>query len=207
MAAADRIQTTLLVSHKGVDLHAATAVRVIQRRLAGGEALHALRRCELHTFLAADGRAQAAELLARGRYYNPNKHHYGHFELSPPVGDWRDGAALGGGELPPAWPGRAVASDLLPLPSDLAERLLGGTVPVGCIAVDVVAVPLGEPGPVLSGVVWRLILADEGRDPRRLAERLAVTRSGDQGLLINPHQQGWLTAVRPTRPDGAEAAR
>ena len=32
-------QTTLLTSHKGVDLHAATAVRVMQRRLEGGDAL------------------------------------------------------------------------------------------------------------------------------------------------------------------------
>lgn len=191
------IQTTLLTSHKGVDLHAATAVRVMQRRLADGASLRALHRCELHTFVAADGRALAAELLARGRYFNPNKHHYGHFELNPPAGDWLDAAALGGGELPAAWPGRPVASDLDPLADDLADRLLGGPAPAGAVAVDVVSLPLGEPGPVLSGVVWRLVLAaDQGQSPRRLAERLAVTRSGDQGLLINPHQQGWLAVVR-----------
>ncbi len=190
------VQTTLLTAHKGVDLHAATAVRVMQRRLAGGEALRALYRCELHTFTAPAGRQLAAELLARGRYYNPNKHHFGHFELAPPAGDWHDPAALRGGDLPDAWPGRPVGSDLQPLPADLAVRLLGGEAPAGCLAVDVVSLPLGEPPPVLSGVVWRLILAGDRPDPRRLAERLAVTRSGDQGLLLNPHQQGWLIAVR-----------
>lgn len=191
------IQTTLLTSHKGVDLHAVTAVRVMQRRLAGGEALQALHRCELHTFTVPGGRILAAELLDRGRYYNPNKHRYGQFELDPPAGDWLDPTALRGGDLPAAWPGQPVGSDLQSLPADLAEVLLGGPVPADCVAVDVVSVPLGEPGPVLSGVVWRLILADQGRDPRHLAERLAVTRSGEQGLLINPHQQGWLILVRP----------
>lgn len=190
------VQTTLLMAHKGVDLHAATAVRVMQRRLVGGEALQALYRCELHTFTVPAGRQLAAELLERGRYFNPNKHHFGHFELSPPAGDWHDPAALRGGDLPAAWPGRPVASDLRPLPVDLAVRLLGGAAPAGSIAVDVVSLPLGEQGPVLSGVVWRLVLADDGRDPRLLAERLAVTRSGGQGLLLNPHQQGWLIAMR-----------
>jgi len=201
------IQTTLLTSHKGVDLHAATAVRVMQRRLDGGEDLLALHRCELHTYTGPDGRDQAAELLARGRYYNPNKHHYGHFELSPPAGDWRDGQTAGGGDLPAAWPGRPVGSDLQPVPQDLVEILLGGPVPPGSVAVDVVSVPLGEPGPVLSGVLWRLVLADTGRDPRRLAERLAITRSGEHGLLLNPHQQGWLVAVRPPRLPDPQVAR
>lgn len=190
------IQTTLLTSHKGVDLHAATAVRVMQRRLATGKALRALYRCELHTFTAADGRELAAELLGRGRYYNPNKHHYGHFELAPPAGDWRDAASLRGGELAAAWPGQPVGSDFLPVPADLADRLLGGPVPPGCVAADVVSLPLGESGPVLSGVLWRLILIADDQDPRRLAESLAVVRSGEQGLLLNPHQEGWLLAVR-----------
>lgn len=194
------IQTTLLTSHKGVDLHAATAVRVMQRRLAGGEALRALFRCELHTFTVPDGRALAAQLLDRGRYYNPNKHHHGHFELDPPAGNWLDPESLRGDDLPAAWPGHAVASDLNPLPDDLAQVLLGGPVPPGCLAVDLVGLPLGEPGPVLSGVLWRLIVAgQDGLEALRLAERLAVTRSAEQGLLINPHQQGWLFAVRDPR--------
>ena len=195
-------QTTLLTSHKGVDLHAATAVRVMQQRLEGGDALRALYRCELHTFWGdGDGRT-VADLLQVGRFFNPNKHHYGHFEIVADGPDWFDGVTRGGGELDPAWPGAVQAGDVESRPADLLERLLGGPIPDDCVAVDMVAVPLGEPGPILTGVLWRLVLADDGRDPLRLADRLAVTRSGDRGLLVNPHMHGWLTAVR--RP-GSEA--
>jgi len=191
------IQTTLLTGHKGVDLHAATAVRVMQRRLAGGDALRALHRCELHTWWdAGDGRT-VADLLEIGRYYNPNKHHYGHFERATPTA-WRARDTTGGRALDPAWPGRAVASDLTPPLDDLLARLLGGPVPPGCVAVDVVSLPLDEPRPLRSGEVWRLVLADDGRDPGRLADRLVVARSGEQGLLVNPHVSGWLVAVRRT---------
>ncbi len=201
------IQTTLLVSHKGVDLHAATALRVMQRRLEGGDALRALHRCELHTFFGeGDGRT-VADLLRIGRFFNPNKHHYGHFELAEPGASWLAAPARGGAELAPAWPGRPLASDARPVagaPRDdahLDDALLGGPVPDGHVAMDVVAIPLGEPGPILSGVLWRLVLAADGRAPARLAERLAVTRAGDQGLLVNPHLHGWRTVLR--RPAGA----
>jgi hypothetical protein len=196
------IQTTLLTSHKGVDLHAATAVRVMQRRLEGGDALAALRRCELHTFWnEGDGR-RVADLLEVGRFFNPNKHHYGHFELEHEGAPWlvtsprQESAELCGGPLPEGWPGRAVASDLDAADGLLLDRLLGGPVPPEHVAVDYATFPLGETGPILTGVLWRLVLADDGRAPARLAERLAVTRAGDQGLLVNPHLHGWLVAVR-----------
>ncbi len=189
-------QTTLLTSHKGVDLHAATAVRVMQRRLEGGEALAALHRCEMHTYWGEGDGRRVADLLEIGRFYNPNKHHYGHFETDAAGATWLDGAAVAGGQLAPVWPGRPMASDI-DLPGDgLADGLLGGPVPDGHVAVDMAAFPLGEPGPILTGVLWRLILADDGRAPERLADRLAVTRSGEQGLLVNPHLHGWLVAVR-----------
>ncbi len=191
-------QTTLLTSHKGVDLHAATAVRVMQRRLEGGDALAALYRCEMHTFWGdGDGR-NVTDLLEVGRFFNPNKHHYGHFETDAGGPSWLAEAAVAGASLVSAWPGRSVASDLDALDDDLAERLLGGPVPADHVAVDIAAFPLGEPGPILTGVLWRLVLADDGRAPERLADRLAVTRSGDQGLLVNPHLHGWLVAVRKT---------
>ncbi len=44
------VQTTLLTSHKGVDLHAASAQLVMKDRLEGGHRLVNLIRCELHTF-------------------------------------------------------------------------------------------------------------------------------------------------------------
>jgi hypothetical protein len=188
-------QNTLLTSHKGVDLHAATAVRVMQRRLGGGDALVALHRCELHTSWEAPGVPAVADLLEIGRYFNPNKHHFGHFRLATGGAPWTAGA---GGALDAAWPGAPVASSLNALTDDLCDRLLGGALPSGCVAVDVAAFPLGEPGPVLTGVLWRLVLVDDGRDPSRLADRLAIARAGDQGLLVNPHLEGWLTA--PRRP-------
>jgi hypothetical protein len=197
-------QTTLMVSHKGVDLHAVTALRVMQRRLEGGDALRALGRAEIHTFWGeGDGRTVDG-LLQVGRYFNPNKHHYGHFALAAAGPSWQDDPAVGGGELAAAWPGETIASDLDPVPADLAGTLLGGPLPDGCVAVDVVAMPLGEVEPVLSGVLWRLVLADDGRAPARLAERLAVTRTGDQGLLVNPHLHGWRMAVRPAATVGKE---
>ena len=187
-------QTTLLTSHKGVDLHAATAVKVMQRRLEGGDALRALYRCEMHTFWGEGDGRRVPDLLEIGRFYNPNKHHYGHFETDETGPVWLNGGAVGGGELALVWPGKALASDLDG--EDLAQQLLGGPVPAGQVAVDIAAFPLGEPGPILTGVLWRLVLDDDGRDPGRLADRLAVTRSGDQGLLVNPHLHGWLAAVR-----------
>jgi hypothetical protein len=197
-------QTTLLVSHKGVDLHAVTALRVMQRRLEGGDALQALHRCEVHTFCdGGDGRT-VAELLEIGRYFNPNKHHWGHFELTDGAANWLAEPATGGADLAPAWPGRPLASDLAPVTDDLADRLLGGVVPDPMVAVDVVATPLGERGPLLSGVLWRLVLADDGRAPGRLAERLTVARTGRQGLLVNPHLHGWRTVTRRGQRAGKE---
>jgi hypothetical protein len=191
-------QNTLLTSHKGVDLHAATAVRVMQRHLGGGDALVALHRCEFHTSWEGSGVPAVADLLEIGRFFNPNKHHYGHFRLAAGDAPWTSGV---GGALDAAWPGTPVASSVVvgagaALPEDLYDRLLGGALPAGCVAVDVAAFPLGEPGPVVSGVLWRLVLADDGRDPSRLADRLAIARAGDQGLLVNPHLEGWLTALR-----------
>jgi hypothetical protein len=190
------VQTTLLTSHKGVDLHAATAVRVMRHRLADGDALRALHRCELHTFWGeGDGRT-VAELLDVGRYFNPNKHHHGHFTSATPAAAWADEALVGGTELPADWPGEAVAGDLPAEGVTLYDALLGGPVPDDLVAVDLVTLPLGETAAVRSGVLWRLVLATEGRDPARLAERLAVVRRGDQGLLVNPHLHGWLARVR-----------
>ncbi len=189
-------QNTLLTSHKGVDLHAATAVRVMQRHLGGGDALVALHRCELHTSWEAPGVPAVADLLEIGRYFNPNKHHYGHFRDENAGPTWYGPTVASGGVLAEGWPGVVVAASLEPAPADLYDRLLGGPVPAGCVAVDLVACPLGEAGPVLSGVLWRLVLVDDGRDPARLADRLAVARAGDQGLLVNPHAEGWLSAVR-----------
>ncbi len=212
-------QVTLLISHKGVDLHAATAARVMRDRLAGGERLVALGRAEFHTFWpqeaergagrdaagAGESRATVAALLAAGRVFNPNKHHYGHFELSFAGERWsRPGFACRGQALPAGWPGTAVATDLGRADAGLLERLLGRAAGEAAV-VDVCAFALaGDEGPVLSGVVWRLVLAPGREEPAALADALTVARGASRGLLVNPHLQGWLTAVRAVAGNGTD---
>ena len=190
-------QTTLLTCHKGVDLHAATAWRVMRDRLRGGERLVALRRAEYYTYWEddPDGR-RLAELLDTGRCFNPNKHHYGHFALADAGAAWSGNEAdCRGGNLPAGWPGEARGSDL-PAGGDLYARLLGGAPAAPLAAVDVCAFPLGESGPVLGGVLWRLVLETGREGAGELADRLVVARGSREGLLVNPHMQGWLLAVR-----------
>jgi hypothetical protein len=187
----------LLCCHKGVDLHVATAERVMQERLHGGDKLVALRRGEYYTYWGEDpaGR-RLQELLAAGRYYNPNKHHYGTFTLSGAGSPWFEMEKnCRGATLPYGWPGEARGSDLT-AGGDLFTRLLGGTPQEPLLAVDVCTFPLGECGPLLGGVLWRLVLRTEAAEAAELADRLVVTRGRRDGLLVNPHMHGWLLELR-----------
>lgn len=188
-------QTTLLTSHKGVDLHAASAIRVMQDRLTGGDRLSALYRCEMHTFWDGADDVSMKRLLDNGRYFNPNKHHYGHFELTGPE-PWND---TGNGPLPEAWPGELRGTDMTALDGRteaLYDQLLGGDPPADRIAVDVAAWPRQQDGPVLSGVLWRLVLNIMPDEALALGDRLAVARGRKDGLLVNPHMENWRTVVR-----------
>lgn len=196
--APDRLQT-LLTCHKGVDLHAATARRVMRDRLHGGDRLTDLRRCEFHVFggALAGGGATAgagaptptlAGLLATGRYYNPNKHRYGYF-AGPGVFPWVDGT---GGPLPAGWPGQALATDAGEAGPDLLEVLLGGAAPAGHLAVDVAAWARGQTGALVSGTLWRLIVRGGDAAARAAGVGLVVARGGRDGLLVNPHMDCWL---------------
>ena len=193
------IQQTLLTVHKGVDLHAASARRVMARRLPGGDRLRDLHRAEFHTFWRGNGEAaglSVPDLLAQGRYYNPNKHFYLHAEL-PEAAPWADAPAEP--VLDPRWPGRVAASDL-PGGREPLDRLLGGPPAADETVVDVAAFPLGEAAPLLSGVVWRLRLAlRPGDDAAAVAHDLVVARSRRHGLLVNPWMQGWRLAPARTR--------
>jgi hypothetical protein len=194
-----------LTSHKGIDLHAATALRVMQDRLEDGDSLVGLARAEYVTFwdsAAADH--SVADLLALGRYFNPNKHHYGYFYLPTHDDSWFEAAARGE-PLPTGWPGEPRDTDWGEPSPDLYNRLLGGCVTDGTTAVDVCTFALGETGPLLSGVLWRLILRPTGVAPLALADRLAVARQRSQGLLVNPHMQGWR--LKMGREGSAPAAR
>jgi len=201
-------QITLLTSHKGVDLHAATARRVLRELPGGGDRLLALARAEFHTFWpgteVADGaggvgaeRPTVARLLATGRYFNPNKHHYAHFRLARSGGSWSARAeGCRGAALPDGWPGAPVASDCAAAEPGLLDRLLGGAPPPAAVCVDVCAFPLDPAGPLLSGVLWRLVIAPGATEALVVAEALAVTRGARQGLLVNPHMEGWLIGPR-----------
>ncbi len=190
-------QSLLLTAHKGVDLHAATALRVMRDRLEGGSALRALYRCELHVFRvdAADGGGRTMDqVLDTGRYFNPNKHHYGHFE--GPVVPALFGESGHGSVLAPDWQGRTVASDLDTDPKELYDHLLGGPPAAGGCCCDLVAFARGQESSLVSGVLWRLVLEADAGQAAGLGEKLAVARGRKQGLLINPHMEDWLVAVR-----------
>ncbi len=192
------IQCTLLTCHKGVDLHAETAARVIRDRLDGGDRLISLRRAEIHTFWRDPEKAApetVTRMLGVGRFYNPNKHHYAHFELPEATGPWNGGEGRGA-PLPSGWPGEELASDLPSGPESVYDRLLGGPAPEGAVAVDVCAYPLAEPNVPLTGVLWRLVLAEGSPDAETVARGLVEARGARQGLLVNPHMQGWLVAQK-----------
>jgi hypothetical protein len=198
MSAASTSQTTLLTSHKGVDLHAATALLVMKERLAGGDLLEGLHRCEMHTYWADAGDLSVDRLLDSGRFFNPNKHHYGHFELADGGDTWFAGVGPDN-QLPAAWPGAVRGTDLDILTdqrSRLYDRLLGGAPPEGRSAVDVVSFARGQEAPVLSGVLWRLLIRAEPAAALAVGRKLAVARKRLEGLLVNPHMESWLTAVR-----------
>ena len=191
-------QTTLLTSHKGVDLHAATALLVMKDRLEGGHLLDGLFRCEMHTFWGEAGGQSIARLLDTGRYFNPNKHHYGHFELILDGPSWLDESRCGN-LLNPQWPGLSEGTDLDLTDGDggnLYDRLLGGAVADGFTAVDVVSYPQGQEGPVLSGVLWRLVIRGDTEASLEVGSKLAVASGRKEGLLVNPHMECWQASAR-----------
>lgn len=190
-------QTTLLTSHKGVDLHAATALLVMKDRLEGGGRLTGLYRCEMHTFWGRPDAWSVDRLLDIGRFFNPNKHHYGHFENAAGHESWLpDGPETS--ELDPGWPGRAQGTDLKGAAADenLYDLLLGGRPEAGITAVDVVSFSRGQAGPVLSGVLWRLLISGDTSSALEVGTRLAVARGRKEGLLVNPHMEAWQAAAR-----------
>ncbi len=198
MSSPTTLQTTLLTSHKGVDLHAATALLVMKDRLEGGHLLAGLFRCEMHTFRGETVGLSIARLLDIGRYFNPNKHHYGHFELADGGPSWLDGAPAGN-ILSPEWPGRPEGTDLdlsAGEGDDLYHRLLGGFPSDGVSAVDVVSYPRGQEGPVLSGVLWRLLIRGDTETSLEVGRNLAVASHRKEGLLVNPHMESWQAVAR-----------
>ena len=190
-------QTTLLTSHKGVDLHAASALLVMKERLEGGSRLVNLFRSEMHVFWDESYPGGMEKLLNIGRYYNPNKHQYGHFIQENPTGSWFECTDCRGRRVDAGWPGDPAGTDIdfsEKKNSSLYDVLLGGAPEDGHTAVDIVSFPLGQDGPVLSGVLWRLLISGDAATAIEVGHNLAVARGRKQGLLINPHMEAWLMA-------------
>lgn len=192
----DGFTELLVTAHKGVDLHAATARRVMRARLLGGDKLADLRRCEFHAFGCPTfaGGPRLEDLLATGRCFNPNKHRYGHFRL-PVAFAWSAGA---GEDFPAGWPGGADGADGAggaAAARDILGDLLGGPAPAGQAVVDVAAWARGQEGPVISGTLWRLVVHGAAEAALESARLLAVARGGREGLLVNPHMECWLLAT------------
>ena len=78
----------------------------------------------------------------------------------------------------------------------LYDLLLGSAPSGGVSAVDVVSFPRGQEGPVLSGVLWRLVIRADAEQALDVGRKLAVARGRLEGLLANPHMESWLAAVR-----------
>ncbi len=189
------LQTTLLTSHKGVDLHAASALLVMKERLEGGHRLVNLFRCEMHTFWAEGAPGGMNKMLTEGRFFNPNKHHYGHFTTDGGADSWLSLKDNHGQSVAEYWPGHNSGTDLEGLSSDgsdLYDLLLGGAPSANYTAVDVIAYSLDQTGPILSGVVWRLIIDGDPTTAREVGLALAVVQSRKAGLLVNPHMENWL---------------
>ncbi len=189
-------QNTLLTSHKGVDLHAASALLVMKDRLDGGQRLVNLLRCEMHTYWDENLPGGMAKLLNTGRFFNPNKHHYGHFIADGAESPWLNCDDCRGRKVDAGWPGKLAGTDLEGFTEGeaLYQRLLAGPAESHLTPVDVVAFPLGQDGPVLSGVLWRLLIDGDVKTAHEIGEQLAVARARKQGLLINPHMEAWLMA-------------
>jgi len=121
----------------------------------------------------------------------------GHFLLPTTEEPWyRHEQNCWGLALPADWPGEPRGTDRGEPTADLHERMLGGQSAADWVAVDVCAYALGGSGPLLAGVLWRLLLQVPVEQAAETAERLITTRGGRDGLLVNPHMQGWLYSVR-----------
>jgi hypothetical protein len=188
-------RTTLLTAHKGVDLHAASALLVMKERLEGGGLLENLFRCEVHTIAGAPAGWDGARLLDTGRFFNPNKHHFGLFRRAEDSPDALVGEPAGD-RLAHGWAGAVTDTDLPGVAAAaLYDALLGGQRPEKCSACDVLSFARGQAGPVVSGVLWRLVLKTDADEARMVGEKLAVARHRKEGLLVNPHMESWFVVA------------
>jgi hypothetical protein len=142
-------------------------------------------------------------------WFNPNKHRYGLYDAQPGVvAAVRDGAPF-----PTPWLTRLAGSDRPDLDRG-ARALWPAWQSVPCrddarattlaswdLEDAVTGLPPGAwpaTGTLARLQMWTLALRTATvEDAAALAERVAVTRSRTEGLLVHPHMEGWTVAASP----------
>lgn len=179
----------LRVRLKVADLVAQTAQMALAEKMGFEEDLRGIVRYSYWSMTAEGGsleeivEALDREIRLDSAFTNQNKHHY----LLRVEGDGRK-AFRGGLDLDKDYPGAAegvFACDVLVTEQDgrrnegFAERL----------APRLEGIDISN---MRSGEVWRLLVrAGSGEEAARKVERMAVTRTRREGLLLNPHYQAY----------------
>ena len=171
------ITVELVVGLKIPDVTALTAGNAIRRRLGYEDVLSSLDRADYYLIdLDVDDR-EAADTLVRemaedtNLFVNPNKHVY---ELRFP--EDRGANANVDGE----W----LVNVLVTSPDDTSGEGIASALQ-GRLGYEQVA-------GVGTGVLWSMrIKADSEASAREVAENITVTRSHNQGILMNPHFQEY----------------
>jgi len=164
----------LLVKLKIPDVTALTAAGALRRRMGYEDALLSLTRAdyyrlELGTEDAGEALSLARDLAEKTNVFvNPNKHVYELRAGSKDIAAARDGYRV-----------QVLVTDPLDGSAEGALAALQGRLGYG-----------GRVTGLVKGVLWTLDLAcDSAEEARRIASDIAVTRSREQGLLMNPHFQ------------------
>jgi len=173
------VSVELMVRLKIPDVTALTAANALRRRLGYADALKQLKRADYYRLDLAAHDADAALELGKdlaertNLFVNPNKHIYELKVLQPR------------GQQVAREDGNFVVTVLVTDPADGSGR--------GMLAA--LQGRLGYQDRVqglLRGTLWTIVLAaDDPQQARQAAEDIAVTRSQDQGLLMNPHYQQY----------------
>lgn len=202
-----------LVRGRGVDLVAMTARHALRETMGLGGEVVDLQRDDL---VIVEGVREETGWLeaftARQHWFNPNKHRYA-------LARAKEGAfaAARGGSWPQRWLERVVATDrpdLDPAVDDVFSAWLGLPAHAGCHAVPLAVYDRAEPiaplagrwpqsgGHFLRATLWTLVLRlPEAEAAARRAAEIAITRRRGEGLLVNPHMEGWAMVARPRRLD------
>ncbi len=193
----------LLVRHRSVDLVAMTALHALRSSM-GATGLIDLRRDDVFAWEGPDLGAPGAWIeraTAQANWFNPNKHRFALFETAPGALE----AARTDKPFPTPWLGDLVASDhpaletgrygiadwLGPPEEGFAVTLLAWDREMGEGSLPGRRWPAAQTR-VLRAQMWTLTVREASEKVAfETAEKLAITRTRDSGLLVHPHMEGW----------------